>query len=385
MSVEKKILIISYHFHPEISPRAFRAFELAKQLAKNYNVEVLTPVVGTGSNHSFKQITIPRYPFGRKATEAQALTTDQTPPSLIAVMKESPVKTFLRKVLHFILPGGLSSLFGFSIIKHRDLLQSKYHAIISIGLPLGSHIGACALKRFYKLSDNLVLDYGDPFLRNPKSHWSPFNYIVESTILKNANHVVVPVKNALPAFVGIAAANKMQVIPQGLNIEDIKTKDYVKNQIPTAAYAGLFYKDIRDPELFLEKILQLSSNFKLQFLTDTGSPENLQLLAKYKALDIHNRLEIISSVPRAECISILSGCDFVINFRNKSSIQSPSKLIDYTLAKRPILDVESGSSDINVFNSFLEGDYKDAVSPINLNEYDIRNVAKKFIDLIEKP
>ncbi len=383
--MKKSILIISYHFHPEISPRAFRAYELAKQLSKNYNVQVLTPVTSPGPTSEFTLISIPRYPFSKTLPPSQNPTTDQTPKFVIARLNESPIKTFLRKSLHFVLPGGLSSLFGLSIIKHRHLLQPRYDAIISIGLPLGSHIGAYALKSFYSLSENLILDYGDPFLRNPKSHWSPFNYILETKILDYANHVVVPVKNALPAFTGIAAEKKMNVIPQGLNIEDIKIADYQKNALPTIAYAGLFYKDIRDPEVFLEKILKLPTNFRLRFFTDTNSPENLQLLAKYRNFDIHNRLEIISSVPRAECILQLSSCDFVINFRNTSSTQSPSKLIDYTLAKRPILDVESGITDISTFESFLTGDFSKAVSPIDLKEYDIKTVADKFSKLIENP
>lgn len=383
--MKKNILIISYHFHPEISPRAFRAFELARQLSKSYNVQVLTPVVMTEPTNDFAQISIPRYPFGKTLPPPQAPTTDQTPKSVIAGLKESPIKVFLRKSLHFVLPGGLSSLFGLSIVKHRHLLKSKYDAIISIGLPLGSHIGAYALKCFYNLSENLILDYGDPFLRNPKSHWSPFNYILETNILKCANHVVVPVKNALPAFADISSEKKMNVIPQGLNIDDIKISNYTKNTVPTIAYAGLFYKGIRDPEVFLEKILKLSTNFKLRFFTDTNSAENLQLLAKYRSFDIHNRLEIISSVPRAECILQLSSCDFVINFRNTSSTQSPSKLIDYTLAKRPILDVDSGITDISIFERFLNGDFSKSVSPIDLKEYDIKTVADKFSKLIENP
>lgn len=40
----KKIIITTYHFYPEINPRAFRAFELAKSLAKNNcEVEIVIP------------------------------------------------------------------------------------------------------------------------------------------------------------------------------------------------------------------------------------------------------------------------------------------------------------------------------------------------------
>lgn len=371
----KNVLIISYHFYPEISPRAFRAFELARELSKTYQVDVLTAVPLTKMSQPFNQIST--------ATHILEDSTHSPLPSF--ALKESRLKNVLRKVLHFALPGGFSSLFALKIIKNRQRLKPKYDAIISIGLPLGSHIGASVLKCFYKLTENLILDYGDPFLRNPKSHWSPFNYILETSLLNSSNHVVVPVKNALPAFAGIAADEKMNVIPQGLNIEDIKISDYKKNSIPKIAYAGLFYKEIRDPEEFIQQILSHKQNFRLLLLTDISSQENLELLEKYKKLDIHNRIELIKSVPRTQCIEILSTCDFNINFRNASSTQSPSKLIDYTLAKRPILDVDTGTKDISVFEQFLNEDYSQAVLPIDLKEYDIRTVAKKFSNLIENP
>jgi len=371
----KNVLIISYHFYPEISPRAFRAFELAKELSKTYNVDVLTPV----------PLTKIKQPFSQISTATHVLEDSTHSPLQSLALKESFLKNLLRKILHFVLPGGFSSLFALKIIKNRKRLKPNYDAIISIGLPLGSHIGAYALKCFYKLSENLTLDYGDPFLRNPKSHWSPFNYILETTLLDSSNHVVVPVKNALPAFAGIVADKKMNVIPQGLNIEDIRISEYKKNNIPKIAYAGLFYKGIRDPEEFIKQILSLKQNFKLLLLTDTSSQENLELLEKYRKLDVNNRIEIIKSVPRAQCIEILSTCDFNINFRNISSTQSPSKLIDYTLAQRPILDVDTGAKDISVFEQFLNEDYSQAVLPIDLKEYDIRTVAKKFSNLIENP
>ncbi|WP_413581369.1 hypothetical protein [Bdellovibrio sp. HCB288] len=378
MSIPKRnILIISYYFHPQISPRAFRAYELAKELSKNYNVQVLTPVPPTSSHQPFEQISLPR---GIRKLKSQP---QNAPPLKTFAMQESPLKNALRKLLHFSLPGGLSTLFGISVYRNRHLLKEKYAAIISIGLPLGSHLGAYLLKKKLHMTDNMILDYGDPFSRNPKSHWSPFNYLFEKTLLNRTNHVVVPVKNAIPAFYGLIATDKINVIPQGLNIEEVETEDYKRNSIPKIAYAGLFYKDIRDPEGFLRKALGLAQNFKLIFLTDTTSAENNQLLSKYKEMDIHGRLQILEAIPRKQCISFLSTCDFLINFRNKSATQSPSKLIDYTLAKRPILDICSDTSDTSVFEKFLVEDYSQAQSPIDLNDYDIRTVAKKFSALIE--
>lgn len=43
--MKKKILIVTKFFHPDITPRAFRAFELAKEFwRQGHNVTVMTTI-----------------------------------------------------------------------------------------------------------------------------------------------------------------------------------------------------------------------------------------------------------------------------------------------------------------------------------------------------
>ncbi|WP_373999508.1 hypothetical protein [Bdellovibrio bacteriovorus] len=369
----KKVLVITYHFLPEITPRAFRAFELASELSENYEVEVISPVASFLGSEKFRYIAVPR---GIK----QVTTYNTAKPSMAHSGK---LKEILRYILHFFLPGGLSSLFAYSVLKNRSRLQKKYDAVISIGLPIAPHIAAFFLKRCFGITENLILDYGDPFSKNPKSKWSPLNHIVDKLALNSANHVAVPVPNAVPAFKGLVSEQKIHIIPQGLKISDIALKPYKKNEIPTCAYAGLFYERIRDPEAFFAKIL--SSNFDFRFLvyTNLDIPENKSLVEKYKNMDIYDRLEIHQSIPRDQCIQLLASCDFIVNFTNDSATQNPSKLIDYSLANRPILNVNSLNDDGTHFEEFIRGDYENAFPAIDLTEYDIRVVGKRFSELIE--
>ena len=53
------------------------------------------------------------------------------------------------------------------------------------------------------------------------------------------------------------------------------------------------------------------------------------------------RLDVRSYIQRESLIRELSHCDFLINIKNESSVQSPSKLIDYALTHRPILTITS--------------------------------------------
>lgn len=373
----KKILIISYHFIPEIAPRAFRAFELARELSREYQVDVVAP---TNFNNQGYQFNFIRIPAGLKQTINELTKTDIQP----TAGKSSWLKNLARKILHFVVPGGMSSFFAYSVVKNRNKFDVRYDAVISIALPIAPHIGAYFLKRFYNITDNLILDYGDPFSSNPKSGWSPLNRLVDKLAMDSASAIAVPVKNAIPAFENLIDRKKIHVIPQGVNIEDLQLSKYEKNQVPTCAYAGLFYKDIRDPDIFFKNILSLDANFKFLILTDMNVPDNRTLVEKYQSYDRRGRLQIIQSLPRNECIKILSAADFLVNVQNKSSTQNPSKLIDYSIAHRPILGIDGSTIDTRNFERFLKADYTQAQSGINITDYDIRTVAKQFSKLIEK-
>ena len=72
--------------------------------------------------------------------------------------------------------------------------------------------------------------------------------------------------------------------------------------------------------------------------------------------------------------------DFLINFDNNVSGQLPSKLIDYAMTSKPILNIES-DLNINIIDEFLNGDYSNSLKIHNLDDYKIENVTNKFIDL----
>jgi hypothetical protein len=95
--------------------------------------------------------------------------------------------------------------------------------------------------------------------------------------------------------------------------------------------------------------------------------------------------------------------DFLINLRNRSAMPSsnkniddlqksipamppndygsPSKIIDYLLTKRPILDISKDFSEVDFFQEFLSGKYKNQNIGPDINQFDIKNVTDKFLDL----
>ena len=75
--------------------------------------------------------------------------------------------------------------------------------------------------------------------------------------------------------------------------------------------------------------------------------------------------------------------DFLININNTSNVQSPSKLIDYTLSKRPIFSMSPHQFNSDIFNEFLSANYNQAIQ-IDVKNYDILNVVKQFEDIINE-
>ena len=97
------------------------------------------------------------------------------------------------------------------------------------------------------------------------------------------------------------------------------------------------------------------------------------------------KLDIRSKINRLDLIEIQSQMDFLINLKNDSGNQTPSKMIDYGLSKRPILDVSTAftENEKNNLLAFLHGDYSNQTIIDNLEQYDNKNVAGKFVDLFD--
>jgi hypothetical protein len=82
----------------------------------------------------------------------------------------------------------------------------------------------------------------------------------------------------------------------------------------------------------------------------------------------------------------MSKADFLINvdttLDNHSNTEAvPSKLIDYALTNRPILNISSAYLDKDIVLEFLNKDYS-RQRVVEKSNYDIRKVSTKFLKLL---
>jgi hypothetical protein len=114
-----------------------------------------------------------------------------------------------------------------------------------------------------------------------------------------------------------------------------------------------------------------------RFLVFTNKPD----LFKEFEEKLYGKLSVSDYVPRNKLLRILGGMDFLLNFDNNTTRNSPSKLIDYAIVNRPVLNIKQSLNEDDLV-AFLKGDYRNQMQLPNIEKYHIGNVAKLFLGLI---
>ena len=73
--------------------------------------------------------------------------------------------------------------------------------------------------------------------------------------------------------------------------------------------------------------------------------------------------------------------DFLINFDNNTTLNIPSKLIDYAILNRPVLNIDKSFTNEDLL-AFLKRDYTKRMHLPDPEQYHIKSVAKLFLDLL---
>jgi hypothetical protein len=361
----KQILIVTRFFHPEITPRAFRAFELAKEFSRQgHKVTVLT----TKKDYNYGQVQ-QKYGFTVKATVTKE-PRDLQGGGLIRVVRFALLHFFQYPFIR------LTPFF-----KKALSLENGYDLLISVAYPYPVHFGVALAKAKNKtLTQTWIADCGDPFAGNQHGRLPyPFYYKwVENWFCKHVDYITIPIEGAKKAYPK-KYHHKIRVIPQGFDFTEI-TPNYSesKNVIPTFAYAGNLSPGLRDPRPLLEFLITIDRAFKFVIYT-----KNKSFLKPYKD-QLKDKLQVKDFVPRKVLLKELGQMDFLLNLENKGTTQQPSKLIDYALLERPILSINPFDVDENKILDFLNANYDRALAIKNIEQYNIVNVVMDFLEIFEE-
>ena len=376
-----KILITTYSFYPEITPRSFRVFELAKEFRRrDYEVDIMIPEI----DYDFTELS-EMYNFNVYKISSGFLFNKNAKSKNIKKgtinEQKSLIKNILISISKFFYLGGKSFEYAFSLYNQLMKLDRKqYEIVLSVGLPISVHLGtALYLNRIKpKIS---IADYGDPFSFNNELE-SKFHFkFIEKMILNKFDYITVPIREAVKNYTFFKDKKFIKVIPQGFDFSTIKIAEYKKNHILSFGYAGVFYEKIRNPKVLFEYLVKLDFDFRFVIYTDRDKLQNMKLIKPYMDL-LGNKLLVKSLIPREECIYNLSKMDFIINQNNLGEEQKPSKLIDYALTKRPVFNFTQ--------NNFIAGDLllfvneKVDFNIENVSMYKIENIVDSFEVIFNK-
>jgi hypothetical protein len=368
---KKRILIVCKSFHPSIAPRAFRATELAKEFARQgHDVTVCFPTEGKDYSSFEKEHNLKIKNLGELKWKEINLKGRR-----IELVMRRAVRRGLQLLVEW---PDIELMFKVS----RMLINVKeYDLLISIAVPFPIHWGvAKARTKENKIAQIWVADCGDPYMGCETDSYKKLFYFkfIEKWFSRKCDYISVPFNALIKKFYA-EFHHKIVVIQQGFRTEDIELAEKVNNRVPTFAFAGSVIPGFRDLNLFFEFLKGIPEEFK--FIIYTQQADYFKQFKTY----FKEQLEIHEYLPRLELLYELSKCDFLINVDTIFDGQSlntafPSKLIDYSFTKRPILNICSNLLDKATILDFFSGNYKNR-RRINNENYKIENVTLKFLRL----
>ena len=360
-----RILIVTRSFFPENSPRAYRATELCKEFTRQGHEVVVFTLKKPKTHNDFER------EYNVKIKDLGSLKF-RSP-----YFGNSRIGFFLTRAVFRFLSLSIEYPDIELVYKVKKALKGIkcYDLLVSIAVPYPIHWGvAWARTSKNRIAKIWVADCGDPYMGCETDSFRKLFYFkyVEKWFMRKADYISIPVESARKGYYD-EFHGKIRVIPQGFRIEPITgAGSMVENNVPTFAYAGGFIPNIRDPRPFLEYLSTLENEFKFIVYTNTPS-----LLTSYQGM-LNGRLEIREYIPRKELLQILCKMDFLVNFDNNTGVQVPSKLIDYALTGRPVLNIKAKIESERIVE-FLNGDYSGQFNLEDIQNYNIENVVKKFL------
>jgi len=204
----------------------------------------------------------------------------------------------------------------------------------------------------------------------------PFYFaFLEKWFSRKADYLTVPTEGAIPAYYP-EFHKKIKVIPQGFNFEEVALEKEVKNNsIPNFAYAGgVSNSGVRNPKKIIQHLIDKGADFRFHIYS-TSNPAILQAYVDKEP----NKIIVHNPLPRKDLLVELSKMDFLLNLDNNVAHQKPSKLIDYALTKKPILNLIGEKPDYILIDEFLNRNYSNKFIVSDIDNYNIKNTSAFFV------
>jgi glycosyltransferase involved in cell wall biosynthesis len=367
-----KILIVSFAYFPELSPRAFRWTAIAEELVNlGHSVKVVCASNhGQAASEHVNGVEIHRAGSNAREGFKNWLRLEATVTSIRSNVTFEDSLSYRRKIGNFIksiysytarkiLWPDFAAFWYFAALKAADksIKNELPDVIVTVSLPFTSHLVGLALKRRYEIP--WVVDIGDPFsfmTKTPLNNHKLFknlNARSESQVLQIADAVTVTTEGTKYEYLkhfSSLISRKIIVIPP-LFSAPTKLNDFLPffndSKKIRLVFAGTLYRAIRDPLALLAFFRHLAS-------TSLGSKVELHFLGVindckpcFDAYDdlLGSKIFLHGLVSRRQALQAMKEANVLVNLGNSTHFQLPSKVVEYVILGKPVLNITKFESD----------------------------------------
>ncbi len=365
-----RLLIVSNFYTPVLNARSFRWSAIAEEWVNNgHAVDVICAwQPGLARNENINGVAVYRTgsSFLGKLQKNSKISKDGSSSKTSNAFSLDPVhvlKFILKKIYNFtwkkLYWPDFACIWQLSADKKAKQLckENNYEWLVTVSFPFSSHLVGLKLNAQYSEMKWLV-DSGDPFCFNPvqtNNHklYSSLNKSIERKVFKNADCLTVTTDGTLELYVSIfpEIEKKIVVIPPLVNINKPSqniSKIFPENKKIRISFLGILYPNIREPDGLLEMLYgvidarpELQELLELHFWGDCKTcMENFQNYPK-----LTNLITFHGYVSKDTAVSVMYQSDILVNIGNNTSYQLPSKIVEYVVTGKSIINICSIPDD----------------------------------------
>lgn len=336
-----RLLVVTYLYAPDRSPRAFRWTALAERWA-DAGHEVTVVAAGPAATERRNGVTVHRVPgwLRRSATPGAAGSGGS---------RRSPLKSVYDLTLKRVLwPDYAFDWYLPALRRARAIATDR---LVTVSHPFTPHLVGLALKRRHWLAD-----IGDPFSLldetplNNGTLYARLNRRAERRVLARAEATAVTVDGAQAAYAAAfpESAGKIAVIPPLLSLPEPGD-----NPLPDGGthlvFVGTLYRALRSPGPLLKLFHEMRRQRPDLALHFFGDVHDCGSFFEPLPEGIH----VHGPVPRPTAAAAMRHAAALVNIGNATPHQVPSKLAEYVAAARPIINLAATPFDTSA--AFLAG------------------------------
>ncbi|MFZ1685288.1 MAG: hypothetical protein WAU88_14320 [Candidatus Zixiibacteriota bacterium] len=364
----QRILIISYSYAPQPTPRALRWSSLANYwVERGMDVDIITgwqnglPEIEYTSGTTVYRVG--RNLLTRLQSRLNSSPAAPTAPTTSQSRKSVPFKPVLKwlydrtwKKLYW--PDYACLWIKPAVRAARQLLKAhSYAAIVSVSDPFSGHVVAYRTRPLHNSAKWLV-DIGDPFSFREAARPNNFdlyqnrNITLESDVFGECDAISVTTEGTAREYVSRFPNAKAKLTVIGPLMPAITNPVTLgapaeNRSVRKLVFVGTLYQGLRSPEYLLKlfvglKRLPQHRDVELHIYGGVVGTSNLfDGVGDPSA----NAIYVHGQVSRERALEAMSDADLLVNIGNTSAIQLPSKVVEYVWLGRPILNIASHDND----------------------------------------